>query len=185
MEDEKIINLYWNRTEQAITETSMKYGAYLRTIAHNILSNREDAKECENDTYMAAWNQIPPTKPQRLLAFLGKITRNIALDRYDYNKAKKRSGEFDLLLKELESCLPLSNDVEKLYEDRQIPIIINQYLESADYDKRMMFVRRYWYTDSISTIAKRYGYSESKVKSMLFRMRNELRNVLEEEGVAL
>ena len=106
MDDEKIVDLFWERSELAIAETSIKYGMYCRTIAHNILSNYLDAQVCENDTYIAAWNAIPPTRPTKLLAFLGRLTRNIALDRYDYNTAKKRNGEFNILLSELEECIP-------------------------------------------------------------------------------
>ncbi len=185
MEDDKIIELFWNRAEQAIAETSKKYGNYLRVIANNILRNYEDTLECENDTYLVAWNKIPPTRPQKLLAYLGKIMRNIALDKYDYNKAKKRNSEFDLLLYELEACIPSNNNVEKLYEDKQIPIIISKFLRDIDEENRNMFIRRYWYSDSIVAIAKQYDYTESKVKTSLFRTRNKLRMVLEQEDIAI
>lgn len=110
MEDERIIDLYWERSEAAISETSKKYGPYCRTIAYNILADSFESEECENDTYIAAWNTIPPTRPRILKSFLGRLTRNIALDRYDYNKAKKRNNEFDILLSELGDCIAAKNN---------------------------------------------------------------------------
>ena len=183
MDDEKIVDLYWERSELAIAETSIKYGKYCRTIALNILSNHLDAQECENDTYIAAWNAIPPTRPIKLLAFLGRLTRNIALDRYDYNAAKKRNGKFNILLSELEECIPSANNVEMQYESGQVSMAISDFLRSIDSEIRVVFIRRYWYSDSLKDISKQLGISESKLKSILFRTRNKLKVYLEKEGI--
>lgn len=182
MEDNAIIELYWNRIEDAIRCTSDKYGRYLLKIALNVLNKREDAEECTNDTYLTAWNKIPPNRPNKLLAFLGRITRNIALDRYDYLSAKKRNSQFDVLLSELEQCLPSNNTVESDLDEGEIAASINRFLNKTNEDMRIVFVRRYWFSDSIKDIAERFNISESKVKSMLFRTRNKLRFHLEKEG---
>ena len=181
LEEREIVDLFWARSEIAIAETSRKFGHYCMAIAQNILSNRNDAEECVNDTYLAAWNTIPPSRPDKLLAFLGRITRNIALDKYDYNKAQKRNGEFDLVLYELIDCIPAQDN----YEEGQTAKAISVFLRGLDVDSRNTFIRRYWYSDSISEISKRFGMSGSKVKSMLFRTRKKLRIHLEKEGVSL
>lgn len=183
MDDEKIIDLFWERSELAIAETSTKYGLYCRTIALNILSDYSDAEECENDTYIAAWNTIPPTRPIKLFAFLGRITRNIALNRYDYHTAKKRRDGFHILLSELEECIPSTYSVELQYESDQVSKAISDFLRSIDSEIRIVFIRRYWYSDSIKNISKQFGISESKIKSMLFRTRNKLKAYLEKEGI--
>lgn len=185
MEDERIVDLYWKRSEEAISETSRKYGRYLWQIAYRILNNREDAGECENDTYAAAWSAMPPAYPKNLLAFLGRLARNIALDRYDYNRAKKRNGEFDLLLSELEECLVSPDTVETEMEAGYVAGLISDFLRSLDADSRCMFLRRYWYSDSIRDISRRFGMSDSKVKSNLFRTRKKLKECLNREGVVL
>lgn len=185
LDDEMIIKLYWERSESAITETSNKYGRYCKAIAYNILDNHADAEECENDTYMAAWNTIPPARPDKLLAFLGRLTRNIALDRYDYNKARKRHSEFNTLLSELEDLVSSQNNVEADYESKQVSNYISKYLRSLNVENRVIFLRRYWYSDSIKDISKQFGMSQSKVKSILFRMRKKLKKYLEKEGIIL
>lgn len=185
MDDDKIIDLYWERSEKAISETSKKYSRYLRAIASNILSNHLDAEECENDTYIAAWNAMPSARPNRLLAFLGRITRNIALDRYDYNTAKKRNNEFDILLSELEDFVSTSTDVETQFENGELSKIISSFLRTINSEYRIISIRRYWYTDSIKSISLQLGMSESKVKSILFRTRNNLKTYLEKEGIVL
>ena len=182
MEDNAIIELYWNRIEDAIRCTSDKYGRYLLKIALNVLNKREDAEECTNDTYLAAWNKIPPNRPNKLLAFLGRITRNIALDRYDYLSAKKRNSQFNVLLSELEQCLPSNNTVESDLAEGEIADSISRFLKNTNEDMRIVFVGRYWFSDSIKDIAEQFNISESKVKSMLFRTRNKLRFHLEKEG---
>lgn len=183
MEDSRIIELYWQRCESAITETSRKYGKLCRHIALNIVGNFSDAEECENDTYIAAWNAIPPARPNILSAFLSKIARNIALNRYEYNKAQKRNHEFDLILSELEECIADKNTVEKTYEDGMIAAMIDDFLAELTKEKRVIFVRRYWYSDSIRDIAKRMQLSESKVKTVLFRTRKELQQYLAGRGI--
>lgn len=183
MEDEKIIDLFWDRRETAIEETINKYNSYCLYIANNIINNIEDAKECVNDTYHAVWNKIPPTRPSNFKTFLGRITRNISLDRYDYNKAKKRNSQFDLLLSELEECIPALEDVEKKFFEGQLAKSISNFLRQCSEEQRIIFIRRYWYSDSIRDIAKEYKLNENNVKSILFRTRNKLKIYLEKEGM--
>lgn len=185
MEDQGIVHLYLERSQQAIVETKNKYGAYCRVIARNILSSYSDVEECENDTYLAAWNAIPPTMPRKFSVFLGRITRNIALDKYGYNTAKKRNREFEVILTELEDCLSSTDTVETVYEAGEIAKVINQFLYDIDEQARHLFIRRYWYTESIKDLAMRFNMSTSKVKSILFRTRNKLRIHLDKEGVKL
>lgn len=185
MDDDEIIELYWQRDQKAIAETSRKYSSYLKRIAHNILANYADAEECENDSYGAAWNAIPPTRPNKLSAFLGRIVRNIALDLLDYKKAAKRNGEFDLILSELSELIPADEDVESRFAEGQLAELISDFLRGIDADSRMVFVRRYWHSDSIHHIGRHMGMSESKVKSMLFRTRKKLKLHLQQEGVTL
>jgi len=185
MEDQGIVHLYIQRSQQALIETKLKYGAYCKSIVRNILSNPSDIDECENDTYLAAWNAIPPNMPRKLSVFLGRIARNIALDKYGYNTAKKRNREFEVILTELEECLASSNTVEKEYEAAEIANLINQFLYKVDEQSRNLFIRRYWYSDSIEELTVRFQMSSSKAKSMLFRTRNKLKVHLNQEGVQL
>ncbi|HIZ56620.1 MAG TPA: sigma-70 family RNA polymerase sigma factor, partial [Firmicutes bacterium] len=141
MEDCQIIDLYWNRSEAAITETSRKFGGFCRSIAMHILDNAEDAEECINDAFLAAWNTIPPQRPKKLSAFLGRITRNIALDRYDYNTAQKRNRQFHCILDELEECLAAGLDTEAEYESQQIAQVIRLFLEGCNTENRNIFLR--------------------------------------------
>ena len=184
-EDERIVGLYLSRTERAIDETAAKYGRYCRSIAYSLLGNEEDAEECVNDAYLAAWNSIPPNEPKVLSAYLGKITRRIAVDRLRRKRAEKRGGgEYEVLLSELEECL--SDSAEGLpYDECETERrrgVLNAFLASLDADDRRVFLARYFYGERIVSIAKRFGYSESKVKSMLFRMREKLKRHLSEEG---
>lgn len=185
MEDSQIIELYWQRSEEAIAATSQKYGRLCRRIAMNIVGNFSDAEECENDTYVAVWNAIPPTRPKIFSAFLSKIARNIALNRYEYNKAQKRNNEFDLILSELEECIAAKNTVEDAVEEGVVASMLDDFLETLSKEKRVIFVRRYWYSDSVKDIAKRMQITESKVKTVLFRTRKELQDYLEERGVVV
>ena len=186
MEDEKIIDLYWTRQENAILETEKKYGSYCRSISFHILKNREDSEECVNDTWLRAWDSIPPKRPDFFAAFLGKIVRNLSISRYRMNHARKRgNGEVDLLLMELEECLPAGKSVEEEIESRETARAIDRFLYGEDEESRNMFIRRYFYVDSIREIAGRLGVSESKVKSQLFRVRNRLKDHLEKEGIVL
>ena len=185
MDDNAIIDLFFQRSENAITETSLKYHQYCMTIAYNILPCHHDAEESVNDTYLTAWNIIPPNRPKKLSAFLGRITRNIALNKYDYYKAKKRNNEFDLILSELGDIVSAQESVETQYEAGQVAEAISAFLRCIDTENRNVFIRRYWYTDSISDIANRFGISESKIKSMLLRIRNKLKSFLEKEGIKI
>ena len=169
--DEDIIELYERRSESALSRTAEKYGAYIRKIAYNILKNVSDCEECENDVYNTAWNSIPPEHPRSLKAFLGRIARNSALDRYSYNNADKR--------------VPSIFSVEAAVEAKELSEHINDFLTRLEKAKRIVFVRRYWYSDGIKDIADRFGYSESKVKSMLMRTRKELKKYLERQGIAV
>ncbi|AIQ37610.1 RNA polymerase sigma-70 factor, ECF subfamily protein [Paenibacillus sp. FSL R5-0345] len=185
MEDQGIVHLYLQRSQQAILETKKKYGAYCRVIARNIISNLSDVEECENDAYLAAWNAIPPNLPRNFPVFLGRITRNIALDKYGYNTAQKRNREFEVILTELEECLASPDTVETEYEEGEIASLINQFLYSIDEQARNIFIGRYWYSYSIEELSMRFNMSSSKVKSILFRTRKKLRIHLNKEGVNL
>ncbi len=183
MEDARIIELYSARSEQAISETAAKYGAYLNTIAYNVLRDAFDAEECVADSYMRVWNAIPPAKPSVLKTFIGKITRNLALDRYEKRYAQKRGmGEVELCLDELSEVLA-STEPELAIINGEITEYINEFLEELDSQTRRMFVRRYWYMDSIREIANSFGCGESKVKTTLYRLRENLRRHLQSKGV--
>lgn len=186
MNDQEIIALFWAKKETAISATADKYGNYCHTIAYNILYNRLDAEECVNDTYLGAWNSIPPQKPKILSAFLGKITRNLALNRYKHNSAAKRgNGQVELALSELKNCIPDKKCVEKTVEDALLVSVINRFLYAQTKTKRNIFLLRYWYLYPIRDIAEMYDVTESKIKSVLFRMRNELKKNLEKEEIYL
>lgn len=185
MEDEKIINLYFERNESAILETAQKYGAMIRGIAYNILKNHSDCEECENDTYHVAWNKIPPERPHAFAAFLGRIARNISFDKYRYNKAEKRNADFDILLSEIADCVACKRSVETEADEKMLAEQLDNFLKSIHFTKRVVFIRRYWYCDSIEKIANDFGFSKSKVKSMLMRTRNALKKYLEKGGVVL
>lgn len=185
MEDERIIELYFERNENAIKETALKYGRMLRALAYGILKNHQDSEECENDTYHITWNRIPPARPPYFAAFLGRIVRNVSFDKYDYNHADKRNAEFETSLSELESCISAGNTVEQHYDCRDTAKHISGFLRKQPAIKRIVFIRRYWYCDSISDIAAQHRFSESKVKSMLMRTRKELKKYLERQGVRI
>ncbi len=183
MDDNKIVELYLNRNEAAINETRDKYGARLRSLAFNIVKDVHTTEECENDTYMQAWNSIPPHEPRAYLyAFLARIIRHISLNRCRDNNRLKRSAFICELSTELEQCIPAPNDVDRLIDEIVFGEMINNFLTEIGEEKRNIFLRRYWYFDSITDISKRFGLSKSKVKTTLFRIRNELRNQLEKEG---
>lgn len=183
MDDREIIDLYWKRDERAIDETAVKYGAYCMKISSNILKNPADSEETVNDTYLKAWKTIPPHRPEMLLAFLGKITRNLALNRYKANHTQKRfANEFALSLDELDICTPSRISVENEAEIGELSKSISRFLYEQKEEVRNVFVCRYFYSDSIEDIAKRFGYSQSKIKSMLMRTRTKLRIWLEKEG---
>ncbi len=183
MEDNIIVDLYLNRDETAINETRDKYGNRLRSLSFNIVKDVHTTEECENDTYMQAWNCIPPHEPrQYLYAFLARIIRHISLNRCRDNSRLKRSAFICELSTELEQCIPASNDVDRIIDDIVFGEVINNFLGEIGEEKRNIFLRRYWYFDSIADISKRFGISKAKVKTTLFRIRDELRQHLEKEG---
>lgn len=184
MDDEKIVELYWSRSESAISETAAKYGNYCYSIAYNILINNEDAEESVSDTYLAAWEAMPPRRPSILASFLGKITRNLSIDRWrSRNRYKRGGGEIILALEELEDCAGDRETVEKAYERKQLALVFNRFLEELPETERRIFLCRYWYMDSICDIANYFSFSNSKVTSMLHRSRGKLRAVLKKEGL--
>ena len=185
MEDQGIVALFLDRSEQAIVETDKKYGGYCYTIAYNILASREDSEESVSDTYFSAWNTIPPRKPTLLQAFLGKIARHISIDRWRKQSAQKRGGkEMILALEELGECLD-TRGMEAEITHRELTRVLNGFLASLAETERNVFLCRYWYMDTIETIAKITGFSRSKVTSMLHRSRGKLRKKLAEEGYAV
>ena len=186
MDEKEIIALYWARSENAIAETAQKYGKFCHSIAYNILANREDSEECVNDTWLHTWNAIPPRKPNKLAAFLGKITRNLALKKYEiYTAAKRGGGQVPLALEELAEYIPDPDSVERQMDDRMLADALNGFLAGLSPETRRIFLRRYWKLSSVKEIALDYGISESKVKMSLLRTREKLRSFLEQEGIAL
>ena len=186
MNDIDIIKLYFDRSEKAISATAEKYGRYLMCIAENILSSHQDSEECVSDTYLKAWNSIPPAIPHKLRTYLGRITRNNAINRYNMKSAQKRSeSAVDAVLGELENCIPSDFSVDCIMDEKLLVELIESFLYSQSSIRRNIFIRRYWYCDSIADIAKAFSVSESKVTSTLYRMRIKLKEKLEKEGVAV
>ena len=186
MEDNQIVQLYFDRSEEAISQTAVKYGKYCHTIAYNILHNFEDSEECVNDTYWKAWGIIPPRRPKKLAAFLGKITRNLSLDMYRHYTADKRGGgEISIALDELGDCVSSLGSMDDYTNEMVLVDMLNRFLASLSTEHRKIFMRRYWYISSVKEIADDYGITESKVKTSLLRSRNQLKAVLEKEGIAL
>ncbi len=184
MEDSKIIDLFWMRSELAITETASKYGKYCYAIAYNILSNPEDTEETVNDTYIGAWNSMPPHRPSILRTFLGKIARRISLKKYrDKNRDKRGGGEVSLALDELDECIPSATTVEDEVFALELSKSLNRFIAALPDTERRVFLCRYWYLDSIDTISQEFNFSTSKVKSMLYRTRGKLLRHLSQEGV--
>lgn len=183
MTDEKIIQLYFNRDEKAIEETSIKYGSYCYKIANNILRNRQDSEECLNDTWMQTWDSIPPTHPVHFNLFLAKIVRNLSFNKYRNKYTQKRGrGEIALVLEELEECLAGHSDVEALYIVEELQETINTFVRALPEREGNVFIRRYFYSDSIKDISVRYRMSENNIRVMLNRTTNKLRDRLEKEG---
>ena len=184
MDDKQIVALYWERSETAIAETELKYGRYCRYIADNILHSAQDAEECVNDTLRKAWETIPPQKPELLSAYLGKLTRNLAINRSIRDRAVKRSHGTEVILEEVEELIPdpRGNDAA---DDIHMREAINAFVASLPKETRIVFVRRYWYMSSVKDIAADYGMTESKVKVMLMRTRAKFREYLEREGISI
>ena len=183
MEDEKIVELYWERSEAAIAQTQSKYGKYCHYIAYNILYSDEDAEECVNDTYIKAWDTMPPKKPQRLSTYLGKLTRNIALDRYDYYNADKRHSNTALVLQEVGEVLTAPENAETFSDTQALSDAINSFVDALPRETRIIFVRRYWYMSPIKDISSDYGIPEGTVKSILSRTRKKFKAHLLKEGI--
>lgn len=180
MDDRSIVELYWQRNENAISETQAKYGRYCFSIAQAILVNKQDAEECVNDTYSSAWNTIPPHRPEVLSTFLGKITRRLSLKTLRKRNTAKRGGEITLVLDELAECIP-SDSVENAIQMRELSKIIDNFLSELAENERRIFVCRYWYCENIKQIAKRFGFGQSKVKMTLKRTRDKLLEYLKKE----
>ena len=186
MEDNEIIQLYFERNEEAIKATADKYGPYCNSIAYHILNTWEDAEECVTDTYLKAWNSIPPNRPSVLRLFLGKITRNLAFDLYKKMNADKRGGgQIAIVLDELAECVSGGSEPDKEFDRKQMQDAINSFLGSLSKEKCALFVRRYWYGMTIEELSDESGRSKSNIKTMLFRIRADLKKYLEEEGIAL
>lgn len=186
MKDAQILELYWGREERAIYETQKTYGNYCYSIAWNILYSREDSDECVNDTWLRAWNAIPPKRPNRLALFLGTITRNLSLDRWKERHAMKRGkGEMELALDELTECLPALHSTEDAVAAAELERLIDEFLHTLPQRECNIFLRRYWYVEEYADIARRYGMKLNTVKTSLFRTRAKLRDYLEKEGVVI
>lgn len=186
MDDSKIVEMYLARDEAAIKETKEKYGKRLRSLSHGIVCDFQTAEECENDTYMEAWSTIPPHEPKSYFyAFLGRIIRHISLNCCRNRDRLKRSAYICELNSEMEQCIPAPDDVECRVDEQALREAINGFLQTLDEEKRNIFIRRYWFLDSVAAISERFDCSESKVKTTLFRCRNQLRKYLETEGYIL
>ena len=185
MTDEKIIELFFEKSEQAINEIDQKYGKICKSVSYRVLGNKQDAEECVNDAYLGVWNTIPPARPNNLLAFVCKIVRNISLKRHEKNTAIKRNSMYDISISELEECLASSATVEEKIEERELTNIIENYLDSLSKENRVIFLRRYWFLDTYAEISTRMGITEKNVSVRLSRIRKELRKYLINRGVLI
>lgn len=185
MNDDMIIQLYWNRVPDAIAQTQSKYGHPLMRISKNLLSSNEDAEECVNDTYLQSWNSMPPQKPTYLFAYLGRIVRNLALNRWNHNHAQKRNTQLEVMLGELTDCLPALNSTEDIVDEGILADCITHWLSSLSLDDRLIFMRRYWYGESVQKLALKNCRTPKQLASHLYRLRQNLRSVLEKEGYEL
>lgn len=185
MDDSRIVELFLERSEQAIAELSQKYGSACSKIAENILNSREDAEECVNDAYLAVWNTVPPQRPDPLASYVFRIVRNLALNKYHANTAQKRNSRYDVALEELEDCFPSAASVEEEIEADEAAESINRFLKTLDPQSRILFVRRYWYSDSIEDLAGSVQKSKNYVSVRLSRIRKSLREYLAREGISL
>lgn len=183
MDDKAIIDLFFERSEQAIRELDTKYGKTCHKVSYNILNNQQDAEECVNDAYLGTWNAIPPQRPNPLLTFLCRIVRNLSIMRYHANTATKRNSAYDIALEELENCLSSGITVEDEVEGKLLVQTIEDFLDTLSRDSRVIFMRRYWFSDSYAEIAKQVGISEKTVSVRLTRIRNQLRERLTKEGM--
>lgn len=184
MDDRQIINLFNERSNQAISELSKKYGKLCLKIANNILNNPQDAEECVNDAYLGAWNSIPPQDPNPLRPYICRIVRNLSLKRLRANSAMKRRSDGEISLFELEDCIP-DNSFFEVLNERELTARINEFVSTLDRDDRVMFIKRYWFSESVSEIAELFGISKHNVSVRLSRIRGKLRKYLEEKGVSI
>ena len=184
MEDAKIIELFFQRNEQAVKETDTAYGRKLYVLSNNILNNREDAQECVSDTYMETWKSIPPKRPKYLYAFLASICRNMSFNRLDWRLAAKRNAEVVALTQEMEMCIPDTRQEAEM-DRRELRRVLESFLDGLNRESRLIFLRRYLYVDTVAEIAARYGISESKVKTLLHRTRAQLHTYLSKEGICV
>lgn len=184
MEDEEIIALYHCRSEEAIVQTDKKHGSFCRRLAFHILSDREDAEECVNDTYLAAWKAMPPERPASLRAFLGRITRNLSISRFRKNRAAKRYAGMELMLSELEECIP-GNCMDVQMEQRALSDLMIHWLDGLSKEERILFVQRYWYGDMVKDLAARSGITANQMARRMQRLRQSLKEALEKEGIGL
>lgn len=183
MEDKKIIQLFWERSEDAIKETEMKFSSYLHTIAHNVLRDREDARECVCDTYLCAWKDIPPSYPDNLKAYLSKITRNLAISHLRQKTSLKRGKNVTLIsISELDECIPGRYSVDEKVDEAFLKEVLNEFLESLPEEKRMLFMKRYWFCYSVKEIAGQLGVKEKYVTNVLYQTRRKLKEFLEKRG---
>lgn len=185
LQDSQIIDLLFERSEQAITELSDKYEKLCKKIAVNILGNEEDSLECINDSYLGVWNTVPPKKPENLKYYLLRIVRNNAIKRFHGNTAEKRNSYYDVSLHELEECLSFENSIERELDSREIAKLLNSFLSSQNKENRIIFIRRYYFSDSIAEISKRMNISENSISVRLTRIRKSLRKHLEKEGIEI
>ena len=183
MDDNMIVDMLWKRTENALENVCAKYGTLCHSVSYSILRSHEDAEECVNDTYMQVWSSIPPNRPSNLKAYVAKIARNLSIDKLRESSANKRGAENrDVALSELEECLPDVFSLEDMMQEKELADIINRFLLNLPAEQRLIFVGRYWNYLSVTDLAEEFGFTKSKVKSILFRIRGELRAVLESEG---
>lgn len=185
MTDTEIISLFFERSEQAISELDRKYGSAVAKMARNILGNEQDVQECVNDTYLGTWNAIPPHRPESLRTFVCRIARNLASMKYHANTALKRRSQYDIALEELEECLPGGSRVEDEYDAKELAAAINGFLSAMNYSDRFIFMRRYWYADSLRDIAAAAGSTPRSISVRLFRIREKLKRQLMKEGFSL
>ena len=185
MNNSEIIQLYFDRNEDAITQTKLKYDKYCYSISYRILCDHGDSEECVNDTYISAWNTIPPKKPLKLSLYLAAITRNLSIKRLRYNKAQKRDSSKDRFLSELEECIPDAETPDTRIEEKMLSSLLDGFIRSLEHEEKCFFIKRYWYMYSISDIANEYKCSESKVKMKLKRTRDKLQKLLEKEEIYL
>lgn len=185
IEDERIIQLFFERSEQAIKELDLKYGKVCHKVSYNILHNRQDSEECVNDAYLGTWNAIPPQRPNPLLTFLCKIVRNLSIMRHHANTAMKRNSTYDVALEELEGCLASNATVEAEMETDELTSIIDSFLETLSQENRVIFMRRYWFSDTHQQIAERVGITENNVAVRLTRIRKQMKDYLTEREVSI